>query len=120
LDSLREAYSAPDAIPIFRDRVVLIPCTETAAARNNFFDLLQQPNVIITSCNNKAAVYRQPGYYFQFLFSEVYFYFYRENQKQFVIEDFLHDIGAISIISSSSQVKYNNHSKILELIYFFF
>jgi hypothetical protein len=62
LDSLREAYSAPDAIPMFRDRVVLIPCTETAAARSNFFDLLQQPNVIITSCNNKAAVYRQPGY----------------------------------------------------------
>jgi len=47
---------------MFRDRVVLIPCTETAAARSNFFDLLQQPNVIITSCNNKAAVYRQPGY----------------------------------------------------------
>ncbi|UJR28719.1 hypothetical protein I4U23_009948 [Adineta vaga] len=87
LDSLREAYSSPDAIGIFRDRVVLIPCTETAAARGNFFDLLQQPNVIITSCNNKAAVYRQPG----------------ENQKQLAVEDFLHDIGAISIISSSSQ-----------------
>ncbi|CAF0880370.1 unnamed protein product [Didymodactylos carnosus] len=87
LDSLHEAYSAPDAIQMFRDRVVIIPCTETAAARKNFFDLLQQPNVIITSCNNKAAVYRQPG----------------ENQKQFAIEDFLHDLGAISIISSSSQ-----------------
>jgi len=72
LDSLREAYSAPDAIPIFRDRVVLIPCTETAAARNNFFDLLQQPNVIITSCNNKAAVYRQPGYYTSIFVSKVY------------------------------------------------
>ena len=59
---MREAYSAPDAISMFRDRVVLIPCTETAAARNNFFELVQQPNVIITSCNNKAAVYRQPGY----------------------------------------------------------
>ncbi|CAF3411257.1 unnamed protein product [Rotaria socialis] len=87
LDSLREAYSSPDSIAMFRDRVVLIPCTETAAARSNFFELLQQPNVIITSCNNKAAVYRQPG----------------ENQKQFAIEDYLHDIGAISIISSSSQ-----------------
>jgi urease alpha subunit len=32
------------------------------------------------------------------------FYSSRENQKQFAIEDFLHDIGAISIISSSSQV----------------
>jgi hypothetical protein len=53
---------------MFRDRVVLIPCTETAAARNNFFDLLQQPNVIITSCNNKAAVYRQPGYHFRLFF----------------------------------------------------
>lgn len=30
--------------------------------------------------------------------------FNRENQKQFAIEDYLHDIGAISIISSSSQV----------------
>ncbi|CAF1081980.1 unnamed protein product [Adineta ricciae] len=87
LDSLREAYSSPDAVGIFRDRVVLIPCTETAAARNNFFDLLQQPNVIITSCNNKAAVYRQPG----------------ESQRQPAVEDLLHDIGAISIISSSSQ-----------------
>ena len=48
---------------MFRDRLVLIPCTETAAARSNFFDLLQQPNVIVTSCNNKAAVYRQPGYF---------------------------------------------------------
>ncbi len=110
MDSLREAYSAPDAIPMFRDRVVLIPCTETAAARNNFFDLLQQPNVIITSCNNKAAVYRQPGYYSSIFVSKVYldylyFFFHRENQKQFAIEDFLHDIGAISIISSSSQVR---------------
>ncbi|CAF4550630.1 unnamed protein product [Rotaria sp. Silwood2] len=64
LDSLHEGYSAPDAIPMFRDRVVLIPCTETAAARSNFFYLLQQPNVIVTSCNNKATVYRQPGYCF--------------------------------------------------------
>jgi hypothetical protein len=58
---------------MFRDRVVLIPCTETAAARSNFFDLLQQPNVIITSCNNKAAVYRQPGYCLQFFFLEICF-----------------------------------------------
>lgn len=108
LDSLREAYSAPDAIPMFRDRVVLIPCTETAAARSNFFELVQQANVIITSCNNKAAVYRQPGYvtrkYSLSTFIIICFSS-RENQKQFAIEDFLHDIGVISIISSSSQVE---------------
>ena len=107
MDSLREAYSAPDAIPMFRDRVVLIPCTETAAARSNFFELVQQANVIITSCNNKAAVYRQPGYSLERLFGKIILICFssRENQKQFAIEDFLHDIGVISIISSSSQVE---------------
>ncbi len=61
--------------------------------------------MIITSCNNKAAVYRQPGYSFSLEFISIMFNFHRENQKQFAIEDFLHDIGAISIISSSSQVR---------------
>ncbi len=67
----------------FKNRVAAIPISETLTNRSALMEIFKHINMIITSCTANNYV--------------------KTNQKSPSIEEFLHDIGAISMISSTDQ-----------------
>ncbi len=83
VDSMHESYNASEMQNFFKNRVAAVPISETLTNRSALIEVLKHINMIITSCKANNYV---------------------NSQKTPSIEEFLHDIGAISMISSTDQV----------------
>ncbi len=80
---MHESYSASEMQNFFKNRVAAVPISETLTNRSTLLEMLKHINMVLTSSteNNYANSPKTPS-----------------------IEEFLHDIGAISMISSTNQV----------------
>lgn len=86
---MHESYNPSDIQSIYKNRFAAIPISETFTNRSSLFEILKHINVVIASCMANNYISNQT------------------TNEGVSFEDYLHDIGAISIISSTSQV--NNY-----------
>jgi urease alpha subunit len=96
MDSMHESYSPSDIQSIYKNRFAAVPISETFTNRSSLIEILKHVNLILMSCMANNYITNQ------------------SINEGVSIEDYLHDIGAISIISSTNQV-----NKIFFFIKFF-
>lgn len=85
---MHESYSPSDIQSIYKNRFAAVPISETLTNRSSLIEILKHVNVILVSCMANNYITNQSV------------------NEGVSIEDYLHDIGAISIISSTNQVNF--------------
>ena len=87
MDSMHESYNPSDIQSIYKNRFAAVPISETFTNRSSLIETLKHVNVVLMSCMANNYITNQTA------------------NDGVSVEDYLHDIGAVSIISSTNQVK---------------